>query len=150
MIYDAEQGRQALHELVQGNEITGAELLQLEVRIIEMGIFERMENILEQMQRFPIQRDVPPNLSAIPCSRCAPAKHFHMINSDGESLGDPVVSFEHLFDLVWAGIQRRKLHLYDGICLLQQVMGEVGRGFPLTTRDRLVARRVETRGVAVG
>lgn len=150
-IYDAEQGRQALHELVQGNEITGAELFRLEAQIIELGILERIENVLEQVRRFPIQKDVPSYLSAVPCSRCTPTKHFHiMMNGGGENLGDSVVSFEQLFDLVWAGIQHRKLHLYDGICLLQQVMGEVGRGFLLTTRDRLVARRVETQGVAVG
>lgn len=150
IIYDVEQGRQTFHELLKAREISASELLRLDAQIIEMGLLDRIEDVVERVRAFPPQKDVPPMTNAVFCSRCLPTGHIHITDTDGEGRSDPIPSFETCFDLVWRAVHRGKLHLYDGICILQTAVTEVGRHFPITMRERIPVYRAETKDIAVG
>ncbi|GEM_PF-5317395 len=147
IVYDMEQGRQTLHICVREGRLSAEEMLSLELQMEKEGIFNRIEDVLEQVRHFPKQKDVPSCFSLKPCSDCSPVKHIHLMDGEGDCCSPEIRTFEECFDLTWRLIHGEKIHLYDAVCILQSAAAQVGRFLKITSRERLMPR---TGGVANG
>lgn len=142
IIYDTEQGRQALRSCVENKLVTIQEMMELEAQIVEKGVFDCMEVVLEQVKRFPLQKDIPPRVSIASCRECVGVgRHMHLVDQENNQITDPITTFEECFDLAWNFVGEGKMHLYDGICLLQKSAAAVtGKLLSVTKRARLAPR----------
>lgn len=147
IVYDMEQGRQTLHICVREGRLSAEEMLGLELQMESEGIFNCIEDVLEQVRRFPKQEDVPPRFSLKSCMDCSPVKHMHLVDDEGDLCSPEICTFEECFDKTWRLVHDGKLHLYDAVCILQIAATQVGRSLKITSRERLVPR---TGGVANG
>ncbi|HBK34075.1 TPA: hypothetical protein DEP34_00475 [Candidatus Uhrbacteria bacterium] len=140
VVYDMEKGKQALHIFVKEGRLSVEEMLALEVQMEKEGIFDRVEDVLEQVKRFPAQRDIPSDFSLKPCADCSSVKHMHLVDDEGDQCSPEIHTFEECFEAICRLVHDNKLHMYDAVCILQIAAAQVGHSLKITSRERLAPR----------